>query len=260
MATSARTLPGAAPTTRRALLTGSPVAGRVVARFGTCAYADLGGALVAVEIAGGVRLPCSVLLGPPDHSGDVLAGVQPGAEAVAGDGSLRLGSLTVRVVRWWRPAPPRGARPPAYDTADHLPGRWDELARPLLGLGPGLTPAGDDLLAGLLVGLAGRPDLRDPLAAAVSRLAPGRTTWLSAQLLRLAADGLAAPAVVAVADALAGRGPDDALATALPALLAVGHTSGAALARGLLLAAETLARDSRHLTPAPHHLTTWSAA
>ena len=112
----------------------------------------------------------------------------------------------------------------------------------LLGLGPGLTPAGDDLLAGLLVGLSARPDLRDPLAAAVQRHAPARTTWLSAELLRLAAAGLAAPAVVAVADALAGHGGDDALPRALPALLAVGHTSGPALARGLLLAAGTTAR------------------
>jgi hypothetical protein len=42
-----------------------------------------------------------------------------------------------------------------------------------------------------------------------------------------------------VADALAGHGGDDALPRALPALLAVGHTSGPALARGLLLAART---------------------
>jgi hypothetical protein len=111
----------------------------------------------------------------------------------------------------------------------------------LVGRGPGLTPAGDDLLAGLLVGLAGRPDLRDPLAAAVLAAAPRRTTWLSAELLAHAAHGRAAPAVVAVADALA-YGDDDALPRALPALLAVGHTSGAALARGLLLAADTVAR------------------
>jgi hypothetical protein len=241
MATSARTLPGAAPTTRQRLLSGPPVRGRVVAVFPGCVYADLAGDLVAVEAAGGLRLPCSVLLGPADRSVDALAGVRPGLDAVAGHGRLRLGPLTVRVARWWRPAPPRGARPPAYGAADR-PGRWDELARPLLGLGPGLTPAGDDLLAGLLVGLAGRPELRDPLAAAVARLAPQRTTWLSAELLRLAADGLAAPAVVAVADALAGHGPEDALARALPSLLAVGHTSGTALARGLLLAADTLCR------------------
>jgi hypothetical protein len=48
--------------------------------------------------------------------------------------------------------------------------------------------------------------------------------------------------VVAVADALAGHGGDDSLPRALPALLAVGHTSGLALARGLLLAARTTSR------------------
>ena len=240
MATSARTLPGAAPATRQRLLTGPTVRGRVVAVFPTCAYADLAGGLVAVEPAGGLRLPCAVLLGP-HRTEDAWAGLRPGDTAEAGGGRVRLGHLTVEVVRWWRPASPRGARPPAYGE-EHQPGRWDELVRPLLGLGPGLTPAGDDLLAGLLVGLAGRPDLRDPLAAAVARHAPQRTTWLSAELLRLAADGYAAPAVVAVADALAGHGPDDALRAALPALLSVGHTSGAALARGLLLAADTLAR------------------
>jgi hypothetical protein len=61
--------------------------------------------------------------------------------------------------------------------------------------------------------------------------------------------------VVAVADALAGYGPDHALADALPALLAVGHTSGAALARGLLLAA----RHSLRTEPL-HHLANGSAA
>ena len=116
----------------------------------------------------------------------------------------------------------------------------------LLGLGPGLTPAGDDLLAGLLVGLAGRPDLRDPLAAAV--LAAARPAHHLAErraAARTPRHGRATPAVVAVADALSGHGDDDALARALPALLAVGHTSGAALARGLLLAADTVARHPR---------------
>jgi hypothetical protein len=259
MATSARTRPGAAPTTRRRLLAGPPVAGRVVATFASCVYAGLGGELVAVETAGGLRLPCSVLMAT-GRDDDPLAGVHPGAEVTAGGGSLRLGPLTVRVARWWRPATPRDAGSPPRDLPDQGPGHWDELARSLLGLGPGLTPAGDDLLAGLLVGLSGRPDLRDPLAAAVVRLAPRRTTWLSGELLRLAADGYAAPAVVAVADALAGYGPDDALPRALPALLAVGHTSGAALARGLLLAATTVAAGDRPTTPDQHHLTTWSAA
>jgi hypothetical protein len=195
---------------------------------------------VAVETADALRLPCAVVLAELGRARP-LAGVRPGDPVVAGDRSLRLGALTVQVVRWWAPVRPRGAVPLSLRPHGGAPVSWDSLVLSLLGLGPGLTPAGDDLLAGLLVGLAGRPDLRDPLADSVARHAPGRTTWLSAELLHLAADGLAVPAVVTLADALSGHGADDALAGAARAVLAVGHSSGPALARGLLLAAETAA-------------------
>jgi hypothetical protein len=240
-------LPGAASTAVRDLLEGPPAAGRVVAVFPSCVYADVAGRLVAVEAFGALRLPCAVVLGA--RAADrPFAGVQLGDAVAAGDGVLRAGPLEVPVARWWAPARPCGATP-RRDTS--VSAGWDRLALRLLGAGPGLTPAGDDVLAGLLLGLASRADLRDPLAAAVQRNARARTTWLSAELLRLAADGLGAPAVVAVADALAGHGPDDALARALPPLLAVGHTSGQALAQGLLLAAETVAHHpEKHLEAA----------
>ena len=218
----------------------APGSGRVVAAFPTCLYADVGGRLVAVEAGGGLRLPCSVLLAAPPAAG-ALAGVRVGDPVTAApDGApgLRLGGLTVPVGRWWRPATPRGARPLGRAAA---PTGLTGPVLDLLGRGPGLTPEGDDLLAGVLVGLAGRPDLRDPLAAAVLAEAPRRTGWLSTQLLEHAAHGRAVPALVAVADAVNGHGDDGALARALPRLLAVGHTSGRALARGLLLAADTVA-------------------
>jgi len=230
-------LPGAGSTAVRELLAPGH-SGRVVAVFPTCAYVELDGRLVALEAAGGLRLPCAVLLGARPVARP-LAGVQVGDDASTGPVGLQVGPLTVRLARWWAPAAPRGATP--LGPAPARPGMTAAVLD-LLGRGPGLTPAGDDLLAGLLVGLAGRPDLRDPLAAAVLGAAPRRTTWLSAEMLVHAAHGRAAPAVVAVADALAGYGDDDALPHALPALLAVGHTSGAALARGLLLAADTVAR------------------
>jgi hypothetical protein len=227
------TLAGAASLAVRELLTGPPRAGRVVAAFRTCVYADLDGSLVAVEAHGGLRLPCAVVLAAPPPAAGLLA-VPVGAPAEAGDGVLSVGPLEVRVARWWAAASPRAARPRGDVPASE---GWERFARALLGLGPGLTPAGDDLLAGLLLGLADRPALRDPLAAAVLRHAPTRTTWLSAQLLEHAADGRGAPAAVAVADALRGHGPDEAMAPAVRRLLAVGHTTGAALARGLHLAA-----------------------
>jgi hypothetical protein len=98
----------------------------------------------------------------------------------------------------------------------------------LLGCGPGLTPSGDDVLAGYLLGCraVGRP------VPTLSGL--DRTTWLSATLLRHARDGDCVPQFAAVVAALAADVP---LGPAVAALLRVGHTSGAALATGLLLAA-----------------------
>ena len=108
----------------------------------------------------------------------------------------------------------------------------------LLGRGEGLTPSGDDVLAGFL---AGASAFRIPIAGlrrAVSRRATA-TTALSAQLLRHAADGECIDEVADLAAVLTGRGE---ASLAARRLLAVGHSSGAALACGLLLAAECALR------------------
>ncbi|MBO4275316.1 DUF2877 domain-containing protein, partial [Microbispora triticiradicis] len=112
-------------------------------------------------------------------------------------------------------------------------------AERLIGLGPGLTPSGDDMLAGLLVALrhlgraAGVPRavwLADWLAAAVTFDARTRTTSISATLLHCAARGEASPEVVGVLRAAAGHQP---LEPAVNRLLRLGHTSGADLAWGV---------------------------
>lgn len=56
----------------------------------------------------------------------------------------------------------------------------------LLGLGPGLTPSGDDFLGGVLVALrlSGRADAADRLACAIDRLGPDRTNEISLAHLR----------------------------------------------------------------------------
>ena len=101
----------------------------------------------------------------------------------------------------------------------------------LLGRGPGLTPLGDDVLAGWFTTRAalGRPD--DVLAAAVRRRM-GATTLLSATLLDCALRGEALPQL---ADWLAE--PTD---TTVDALLGVGATSGAGLLAGAELAITSL--------------------
>ncbi len=116
----------------------------------------------------------------------------------------------------------------------------DEAADHLVGLGPGLTPAGDDLLAGAVAGSVifgralARPsalDIATQLAAAAGDRA-ARTTVLAADLLRHAATGAVAEPVAEVCRALTGQCPVE---PALDRLLAVGHTSGRDVAEGLLL-------------------------
>jgi Protein of unknown function (DUF2877) len=90
------------------------------------------------------------------------------------------------------------------------------------------------VLAGYLAGAAAYGLPVDELRTFVCAEAPLRTTTLSAALLRHAASGEAIPQVCRLLLALDdGAGIDVALA----GLLRVGHTSGAALAAGVLAAA-----------------------
>jgi len=78
----------------------------------------------------------------------------------------------------------------------------------LLGLGPGLTPSGDDLLAGALLTRARRgtaPDRPEGLLAA----ARARTTTLAWNLLELSARGLADERLVNLADHVNTGAPCD---------------------------------------------------
>jgi hypothetical protein len=220
-------------------------------------------------------------------AGDQRDGVLPlrvdGRSALVGDGYVQFGRARVVVGRWWDPVP---RLPPvddlpglveAVETMRSLLPTWPDSDEPaaaelivgrealtlslagegtpaaaadqLVGLGPGLTPAGDDLLAGAVAGLvifgcalgrrgsgADRTDaqvLAKHLAAAVDARAD-RTTLLAADLAHHAAAGALAEPVAAVCRALAGRKP---LESALDRLLAIGHTSGRDLAEGLLLGA-----------------------
>ena len=114
-------------------------------------------------------------------------------------------------------------------------------ARELLGRGPGLTPEGDDLLAGVAGTLAvlgpatgmGRSFLRGVLAALVDP-ARARTTALSATLLELAAHGLLAEPAGRLLD-LSPAG-ERAWPAALARLRRLGHGSGRAYATGIAAA------------------------
>ncbi len=115
---------------------------------------------------------------------------------------------------------------------------WDAAhaaARSLSGLGPGLTPSGDDALAGLALGLRSAAGLLPaPLADALGRAVVGRTTDLAGARLRHAVDGRPDEATHAVLLALlTDAGPP--MQIAVGSLLDYGHTSGADTLVGLLL-------------------------
>jgi len=103
----------------------------------------------------------------------------------------------------------------------------------LVGLGPGLTPAGDDFLGGFLAAARarGQAGLLAQLGAAVeARL--GATGELSAGLLRwMLLDHWPGP-LLDLAEAL--QGPEPPALQALEALCRMGHSSGADLATGFL--------------------------
>ncbi len=248
----------------RDVLAGPVRPAAVVAAGPRATYLEVAGHLLAVVAEDGVRLPCAVVM-----VGDAPPPAGPGVTVGAGaihDGGRRI----VEVRRWFDPrlrlarldpagvaalaaavrSRPRLDRLLPADAVDGLAaglaaGHPHGAASALVGRGSGLTPAGDDLLAGALAALRalGAP-AAELLGDAVELLAPRRTTRLSAALLRAAADGAVIPPAAAVLRALATPGDGQAgvpphrdLARATDRLLGVGHTSGWYLAAGLAVGA-----------------------
>ncbi len=227
----------------------------------------LGRDVVVLTSREATRLPNSVEV-PAPAGGDSFDSPSYAGPARVGGGSIDVGHRTVRVARWWDPRPTlrateapalrrriRGlmALAPSVDSAELEgavctvdPAALLGAAGALLGMGGGLTPEGDDLVAGTVAGLhtlgraLGRSDVTATIAAiapALGAMAHARTTSFSAALLHHAARGEVAAPAAAFLHALAGRG--NVIATHRR-LAAVGHTSGRALAAGVLLAARSL--------------------
>jgi len=120
----------------------------------------------------------------------------------------------------------------------------------LIGLGPGLTPSGDDLILGALVALAGLGfhAARDTLWQAC-REQLGRTNDISAAHLRSAALGCGAAALHAALHAtMSGRA--ELIAPALAAVSRIGHSSGRDAFAGVLI---VLRAVERHLAGSAAH-------
>lgn len=104
----------------------------------------------------------------------------------------------------------------------------------LAGWGPGLTPSGDDFLAGLMLSLwVQKGELARPLCERIATAALPRTTRLSGAFLQASANGLADARWHALLHALAGA-PGIMLEQAVREALAFGATSGLDMLAGFL--------------------------
>ncbi len=180
--------------------------------------------------------------------------VAPTEEGLAASGCLRLPSAPTHALAAAMPGITALRRSIEAGLRGHTPVPADgEKIIELIGLGPGLTPSGDDFLAGALLALA-RLDLCDPRDALWNSLRAhlDRTNDISAAHLRSAASGYAASALHEAIDAtISGR--TDQIAPALAAVSSIGHSSGRDAFAGamvILRAVENCAfRASRAMKP-----------
>ncbi|WP_128291071.1 DUF2877 domain-containing protein [Afifella aestuarii] len=110
----------------------------------------------------------------------------------------------------------------------------------VLGLGPGLTPSGDDFLAGFLVALQrlGAPHLADRLASSVLPLAATETNAISAAYLACAAKGEAAASLIDAFTEISDGGAD--LRPHFERIAEIGHSSGWDCLAGMAFAARAM--------------------
>jgi len=235
-----RQVPVAAPArVRQRLLEAAPGPREVVHASASAIYVDLDGWCLGLVSATATRVPCALWSTLPDlvaHAGSPVA-VRDGV-LVLGDDELRITRLAdPRATTVGRHENPPSAPEVLLSHQLDLPrdGRLTtaHLDR-LLGRGPGLTPLGDDVLAGWFATRAALGDPDPALAGAVRRRL-GVTTLLSATLVDCAIRGEALPQLSAW---LAEPTP-----TARDALLAVGATSGAGLLAGASLALTSVSTD-----------------
>jgi hypothetical protein len=139
--------------------------------------------------------------------------------------SILFGSIKTPATAFHRIARPRVERFRRWTRARLSHPRRNPAPVDLLGLGPGLTPSGDDLLCGALVALhaIGRVDAAEDLYAAIVSTSPASTSLLSWASLRAAAGGqVGEPLHALVVGVLENRKIDRELID----LSRVGHTSG----------------------------------
>lgn len=224
-------------------------------RFAWCALED---EVVLLGSPGAVRFPNSVL------ADGAWGALEPGDPVLIGSGAVRGAGFDWRAVRWWDPRPTPieselsdvmaqveslarrvAPRPLGVETvlASRDRNGVIEVAAEMLGAGNGLTPEADDVLIGALAtyrhvaASLGRPKAGEFICDVADGLIPmarRRTTLLSATLLNHACAGEVPDPLADLMLAVTGMGSTSA---ALQRCLAIGGSSGRAMARGVVVGA-----------------------
>jgi hypothetical protein len=181
-----------------------------------------------------------------------------GTSVRIGHGMVSVPGHTWRPVRWWDPRPhisPQallrhgqelvdivfdepasafgGPVTEALSVAAALAGGDTRPALDVIGLGPGLTPAGDDVVAGALAVLALVGRLDDSARDAINQHALTNTAALSAALLVAAGRGQMIPQAARLLTSLSAGEPAAQVHRAAHGLFRVGSTSGHDLCAGM---------------------------
>jgi hypothetical protein len=266
MPAGTRRLAGVASTTIRTVLAGRRT-GVVLGSSSHAVWVRVADSVVVVSTADATRLPNAIEI-PVEAASDPFGSVRTGETVEIEACRVSFTGLTVAVGRWWdpRPAVPATTAAALAAALGSLPSDVPDIdgsrlaaalrnasmpgllaaAEGLLGWGSGLTPQGDDYLAGALaarevlgpaLGDAGLEPGLKKAAGPLAALAGTRTTTFSAALISHAVRGEVAAPAGALLRALAGRG---AVEHAHAVLSSVGHSSGPALAAGIVLGARSL--------------------
>ena len=260
-------VPGVASTAIYGLVSAEGTEATVLGTSSHAVWLLVGDRVIVVTTGDTPRLPNGVQIAAGSSS-ELFRMVHHGATIEVGHGRIMLEGLAITVSRWWDPRPmlPAMTSVGLERAIDGLPAQVPDIdcaplrsalvagsaggilhsARQLLGKGPGLTPEGDDYLAGalsatrLFAEALGR-DRTTAMVAGVSvplaKLADARTTTFSASLIHSALRGQVTEPAGALLRAIAGRGN---IASSHESLVKLGHSSGPALAAGMVLAAQAL--------------------
>ncbi len=260
-------VPAVASTALYGLVTSAGEAATVLGSSAHAVWLMVEDRVVVIATSDATRLPNGVQLAAASQE-ELFGDIEHGSGVTIGSGRLMLPKLTVDVTRWWDPRPALPKVGPEL-IAGRIAGLPDDVpdidagslrralrarsaggilhaSRSLLGKGPGLTPEGDDYLAGALSAtrllaealgdervIAMIAGISTPLAD----LAAVRTTTFSAALIQAALRGHVAEPAGMLLRAITGRGD---IAASHLGLIRVGHTSGPALAAGIVLGAQAL--------------------